>query len=192
MDSRKLDLAETITLEEGKVLADSEAEVKRSMNIIQFSAGEGRRLLGNINQSEIKNNVAYTMRKPLGVVGIITPWNFPLAIPAWKIAPALICGNTVIFKPAISTPLSAIILVEIFEEAGFEWRKPGCSMCLAMNPDKLVGDEVCASSSNRNFMGRQGSATGRTILMSPIMVAASAISGSIADAREIFELGKKI
>ena len=118
MDSRKLDLAETITLEEGKVLADSEAEVKRSMNIIQFSAGEGRRLLGNTNQSEIKNNVAYTMRKPLGVVGIITPWNFPLAIPAWKIAPALICGNTVIFKPAISTPLSAIKLVEIFEEAG--------------------------------------------------------------------------
>ena len=64
-------------------------------------------------------------------------------------------------------------------------------MCLAMNPDKLIGDEVCASSSNRNFMGRQGSATGRTILMSPIMVAASAISGSVADAREIFDLGKK-
>ena len=82
-------------------------------------------------------------------------------------------------------------LSKIFEEAGFEWRKPGCSMCLAMNPDKLIGDEVCASSSNRNFMGRQGSATGRTILMSPIMVAASAISGSVADAREIFDLGKK-
>ena len=82
-------------------------------------------------------------------------------------------------------------LSKIFEEAGFEWRKPGCSMCLAMNPDKLIGDEVCASSSNRNFMGRQGSATGRTILMSPIMVAASAISGSVADAREIFDLGEK-
>ena len=118
MDSRKLDLAETITLEEGKVLSDSEAEVKRSMNIIQFSAGEGRRLLGNTSQSENENNVSYTMRKPLGVVGIITPWNFPLAIPSWKIAPALICGNTVIFKPAFSTPLSAIKLVEIFEEAG--------------------------------------------------------------------------
>ena len=118
MDSRKLELAETITLEEGKVLSDSEAEVKRAMNIIQFSAGEGRRLLGHTNQSENENNVSYTMRKPLGVVGIITPWNFPLAIPAWKIAPALICGNTVIFKPAFSTPLSAIKLVEIFEEAG--------------------------------------------------------------------------
>ena len=79
-------------------------------------------------------------------------------------------------------------LHEIFEAAGFEWRKPGCSMCLAMNPDKLVGDEICASSSNRNFIGRQGSPTGRTILMSPIMVAAAAIEGSIADAREVFEL----
>lgn len=76
----------------------------------------------------------------------------------------------------------------IFEAAGFEWRQPGCSMCLAMNPDKLVGDEVCASSSNRNFIGRQGSPTGRTILMSPLMVAAAAIKGEVADAREVFEL----
>ena len=79
-------------------------------------------------------------------------------------------------------------LHEVFEAAGFEWRLPGCSMCLAMNPDKLVGDEVCASSSNRNFIGRQGSPTGRTILMSPIMVAAAAIEGSVADAREVFNL----
>lgn len=79
-------------------------------------------------------------------------------------------------------------LHKVFEEAGFEWRMPGCSMCLAMNPDKLVGDEVCASSSNRNFIGRQGSPTGRTILMSPIMVAAAAVEGQVADAREVFEL----
>ncbi|MEE2735389.1 MAG: 3-isopropylmalate dehydratase large subunit [Pseudomonadota bacterium] len=79
-------------------------------------------------------------------------------------------------------------LHEVFEEAGFEWRLPGCSMCLAMNPDKLVGDEVCASSSNRNFIGRQGSPKGRTILMSPIMVAAAAIEGFVADAREVFDL----
>ena len=83
-------------------------------------------------------------------------------------------------------------LDKVFEEAGFEWRKPGCSMCLAMSPDKLVGEEVCASSSNRNFMGRQGSPTGRTILMSPIMVAASAISGSVSDAREIFGLSEEV
>jgi len=75
---------------------------------------------------------------------------------------------------------------KVFQEAGFEWRAAGCSMCLAMNPDKLVGDQLCASSSNRNFKGRQGSPTGRTILMSPIMVAAAAVTGSVADAREVF------
>ena len=77
-------------------------------------------------------------------------------------------------------------LDKIFTSAGFEWRNAGCSMCLAMNPDKLIGDQLCASSSNRNFKGRQGSPTGRTILMSPLMVAAAAISGKIADSREIF------
>ncbi len=78
---------------------------------------------------------------------------------------------------------------EVFRSAGFEWREPGCSMCLAMNPDKLIGRELCASSSNRNFKGRQGSPTGRTVLMSPAMVAAAAIRGSIADAREVFTVG---
>jgi len=77
-------------------------------------------------------------------------------------------------------------LDKIFREAGFEWREAGCSMCLAMNPDKLIGDQLCASSSNRNFKGRQGSPTGRTLLMSPLMVAAAAISGGVADAREVF------
>jgi 3-isopropylmalate/(R)-2-methylmalate dehydratase large subunit len=76
-------------------------------------------------------------------------------------------------------------LDEVFRAAGFEWREPGCSMCLAMNPDKLVGDQICASSSNRNFKGRQGSPTGRTLLMSPAMVAAAAIRGEVADVREI-------
>ena len=79
-------------------------------------------------------------------------------------------------------------LDKVFDEAGFEWRGAGCSMCLAMNPDKLVGDQLCASSSNRNFKGRQGSPTGRTVLMSPVMVAAAALTGSIADAREVFAI----
>jgi 3-isopropylmalate/(R)-2-methylmalate dehydratase large subunit len=78
-------------------------------------------------------------------------------------------------------------LDQVFRDAGWEWREPGCSMCLAMNPDKLIGRELCASSSNRNFKGRQGSPTGRTILMSPVMVAAAAVSGKIADAREVFK-----
>ena len=97
---------------------------------------------------------------------------------------------------AIVVPGSQIVAVqceqeglpEIFRAAGFEWRAAGCSMCLAMNPDKLIGDQLCASSSNRNFKGRQGSPTGRTILMSPVMVAAAAIEGHIADAREVFDI----
>ena len=79
-------------------------------------------------------------------------------------------------------------LDKVFEEAGFEWRAAGCSMCLAMNPDKLVGDQLCASSSNRNFKGRQGSPVGRTVLMSPVMVCAAAVSGEITDAREVFQV----
>jgi 3-isopropylmalate/(R)-2-methylmalate dehydratase large subunit len=95
---------------------------------------------------------------------------------------------------AIAVPGSQIVgklcaelgIDRVFRDAGFEWREAGCSMCLAMNPDKLVGDQVCASSSNRNFKGRQGSPTGRTLLMSPLMVAAAAVTGSVADAREVF------
>lgn len=77
-------------------------------------------------------------------------------------------------------------LDRVFRKAGFEWRSAGCSMCLAMNPDKLIGDQLCASSSNRNFKGRQGSPTGRTMLMSPIMVAAAAVTGQVSDSREVF------
>jgi 3-isopropylmalate/(R)-2-methylmalate dehydratase large subunit len=86
---------------------------------------------------------------------------------------------------AVAEQAQAEGLPEVFRSAGFEWREPGCSMCLAMNPDKLVGRELCASSSNRNFKGRQGSPTGRTLLMSPAMVAAAAIRGAVADVREI-------
>ena len=97
---------------------------------------------------------------------------------------------------AIAVPGSQIVAVmaekeglnKVFTDAGFEWRGAGCSMCLAMNPDKLVGDQLCASSSNRNFKGRQGSPTGRTILMSPVMVAAAAVTGEVADARVVFGL----
>ena len=91
-------------------------------------------------------------------------------------------GSQVVAKIAQSLGLD-----EIFIKAGFEWRGAGCSMCLAMNPDKLIGNQLCASSSNRNFKGRQGSPTGRTLLMSPIMVAAAAVTGEVSDAREVFE-----
>ncbi len=106
-------------------------------------------------------------------------------LPGHRVAPGV---------KAIAVPGSQIValqcqqlgLDQIFRDAGFEWREAGCSMCLAMNPDKLVGDQLCASSSNRNFKGRQGSPTGRTLLMSPVMVAAAAVTGAVADAREVF------
>ena len=82
-------------------------------------------------------------------------------------------------------------LDRVFKAAGFEWRDAGCSMCLAMNPDKLVGDQLCASTSNRNFKGRQGSPTGRTVLMSPVMVAAAAVTGEVSDAREVFGVARE-
>ena len=95
---------------------------------------------------------------------------------------------------AIAVPGSTLVkeaceregIDQVFKDAGFEWRAAGCSMCLAMNPDQLVGDQLCASSSNRNFKGRQGSTTGRTVLMSPVMVVAAAVTGVVADARTIF------
>ena len=90
MGRRADEIARTITTEEGKPIGDANGEVKRAMNIIEYAAGEGRRMFGYTTPSELPNTVAYTIKRPLGVVGIITPWNFPIAIPAWKIAPALI------------------------------------------------------------------------------------------------------
>ena len=138
MRERQDDIARIITLEEGKPLADALGEVKRAMNATEYTAGEGRRLFGYTTPSEIPDTLAYTTRKPLGVVGIITPWNFPIAIPAWKLAPALICGNTVVFKPASSTPLNAVALVKVFEDAGLP---PGV-LNLITGPGALVGNTL--------------------------------------------------
>ena len=135
MRDRREEFARLITLEEGKSLPDARAEVQRSLNIIQYAAGEGRRMFGYTTPSETRDTVAYTLRRPLGVVAVITPWNFPLAIPAWKIAPALICGNAVVFKPASSTPLSAIKLTETFVEAGL----PRGVLNLVTGPGGSVG-----------------------------------------------------
>jgi 3-isopropylmalate/(R)-2-methylmalate dehydratase large subunit len=88
---------------------------------------------------------------------------------------------------SVSRAAEARGLDKVFSGAGFEWRGAGCSMCLAMNPDKLVGNQICASSSNRNFKGRQGSPTGRTLLMSPAMVAAAAVAGEVVDVRQMLE-----
>jgi 3-isopropylmalate/(R)-2-methylmalate dehydratase large subunit len=102
-----------------------------------------------------------------------------------RVHPRLRAALVVPGSQAVAQQAQAEGLAEVFRAAGFDWREPGCSMCLAMNPDKLQGREICASSSNRNFKGRQGSPTGRTLLMSPAMVAAAAIKGSVVDVREV-------
>ena len=158
MGRRSEELARTITLEEGKPLADARGEVRRAMNIIEYAAGEGRRMFGYTTPSELPNTVAYTVRRPLGVVAIITPWNFPIAIPAWKMAPALICGNTLVFKPASLTPFSAVKLVEIFEEAGLP---PGV-LNLITGPGGSVGNALVESPEVRgiSFTGSTEIGTG--------------------------------
>src|SRR5471030_1748153 len=107
-----------MTREEGKTLPESKGEVRRSINILRYFAGEGSRMAGVLAPSERDRVHMFAMRKPVGVVGLITPWNFPSAIPAWKLAPALICGNTVILKPASAAPLSAWRIVEALHQAG--------------------------------------------------------------------------
>lgn len=110
--------AAEMTREEGKTLPESKGEVRRSINIFRYFGGEGARLDGLLVPSERDRVHTFALRKPLGVVGLITPWNFPSAIPAWKLAPALICGNTVVLKPASAAPLSAWRLVEACHKAG--------------------------------------------------------------------------
>jgi aldehyde dehydrogenase (NAD+) len=118
MVERKEDLAREMTREMGKVLAETRGDVQEAIDMLYYMAGEGRRLFGEVVPSELNDKMAFSMRIPVGVVGAITPWNFPIAIPSWKIAPALICGNTIVFKPAEDTPIMSLRLLEILTEAG--------------------------------------------------------------------------
>jgi alpha-ketoglutaric semialdehyde dehydrogenase len=138
MQDQKDELARLLTREEGKALKDSLGEVQRAINILEYSAGEARRLTGETLPSELPKNFSYTMKHPLGVVGLITPWNFPIAIPIWKLAPALVCGNTVVLKPAELTPLCALRLAEIFTEAGL----PKGVLNVVLGSGESVGDEL--------------------------------------------------
>src|SRR5580698_3046432 len=116
---RKFDsVAADMTREEGKTYPEAKGEVRRAINILRYFAGEGSRMPGMLVPSERDRVHMFALRKPVGVVGLITPWNFPSAIPAWKLAPALICGNTVVLKPASAAPLSAWRIVEALHEAG--------------------------------------------------------------------------
>src|SRR5260370_18532493 len=104
--------------EMGKVVAEARCDVQEAIDMTYYMAGEGRRLFGQTTPSELPNKFAMSVRQSIGVCGMITPWNFPMAIPSWKMMPALVCGNTVVLKPAEDTPLSAYHLVQILTEAG--------------------------------------------------------------------------
>ncbi|MDQ1275864.1 MAG: alpha-ketoglutaric semialdehyde dehydrogenase, partial [Euryarchaeota archaeon] len=118
LQERKEELAVLMTEEMGKVLSETRGDVQEAIDITNYAAGEGRRMFGETTTSELKDKFCMTVLRPIGVVGMITPWNFPIAIPSWKIMPALIAGNSIVFKPASDTPLLAIKLIEILMEAG--------------------------------------------------------------------------
>lgn len=118
LHENKEELAKEITMEMGKVIGEARGDVQEAIDITEYMAGEGRRLFGFTTPSELKNKFCMTLRTQIGVCGLITPWNFPMAIPAWKMMAALICGNTIVFKPSSETPLCATRLVHILELAG--------------------------------------------------------------------------
>jgi alpha-ketoglutaric semialdehyde dehydrogenase len=115
---RKEEMSRDMTREMGKVLAETRGDVQEAIDMTYYMAGEGRRQFGQTTPSELPSKFAMCVRQPVGVCGMITPWNFPMAIPSWKIMPALVLGNTVVFKPATDTPLSAYHLVQVLNEAG--------------------------------------------------------------------------
>jgi alpha-ketoglutaric semialdehyde dehydrogenase len=116
LEERKEELSNVMTREMGKTLKESRADVQEGIDFAHFMAGEGRRAIGESIPAELPNKVYMTVRHPIGVAGLITPWNFPIAIPLWKIAPALVSGCTAVFKPAEDTPLCASLLVDLFHE----------------------------------------------------------------------------
>jgi len=118
LEARKDELAREMTREMGKIFTEAKGDVQEAIDTAYYAASEGRRLFGYTVPSELPNKFAMSIRQPIGVAGCITPWNFPLAIPSWKIFPALLCGNTVVFKPAMDTPKTAQTFVEILIEAG--------------------------------------------------------------------------
>ena len=136
----KQEMGELLTREMGKVLPEALGDVQEAIDMAMYMAGEGRRLNGLLVPSELPSKWAMAVRDPLGVVAAITPWNFPIAIPAWKMFPALICGNTVIWKPASDTPVLAARMIEIYEEAGFP---PGV-VNLITGSGGVVGDCLVA------------------------------------------------
>ena len=138
LESRVAEVARDLTREEGKTIAESTGEVRRAVDVLRYYGGEGWRLTSETIPSAARHQMLFTKREPLGVVGVITPWNFPIAIPAWKIAPALVAGNTVVFKPASVTPLTAFHLVTALSDAGL----PAGVLNLVLGVGGEVGDAL--------------------------------------------------
>ncbi|MBK9142306.1 MAG: aldehyde dehydrogenase family protein [Candidatus Melainabacteria bacterium] len=170
LEAKKEELARDMTREMGKVLKEARGDVQEAIDMAKYAAGEGRRLFGQTVPSEMRNKFAMSIRQPLGVVGVITPWNFPVAIPSWKMLPALVAGNTIVFKPATDTPYLAMRFVEILQEAGL--------------PPGVV-----------NFITGSGSEVGMPLVEDP-RVKAISITGSSYTGRKVAgrcgELMKKI
>jgi alpha-ketoglutaric semialdehyde dehydrogenase len=136
--ARSEEIAVAMSREEGKTLAEARGEVNKGINLFEFYAGEGFRLHGKTLPSEMPQTLTFTLRQPLGVVALITPWNFPFAIPAWKCAPALVTGNTVVLKPASSTPATATLLAQVLADAGL----PNGVFNLVTGPGGAVGNTL--------------------------------------------------
>jgi len=141
IDRQLEEFAVTMTREEGKILAEARAEVARARDIFQYFSGEGWRNAGEVLPSANDGQLIFTKREPLGVISIITPWNVPAAIPAWKLAPALVYGNTVVFKPSSLTPLVGVMLVKILLEAGL----PANVVNFVTGSGSIVGMELVTS-----------------------------------------------
>ncbi|HSC77595.1 MAG TPA: aldehyde dehydrogenase family protein, partial [Candidatus Acidoferrales bacterium] len=140
MRNEKDELARLMSREEGKTVGEALGEILRTVNILEYTAGEARRLTGETLPSELPKNIVYTIRQPLGVVGLITPWNFPIAVPVWKIAPALVCGNTIVWKPSELTPFTSRYVVDVFARAGV----PAGVFNMVNGAGEEVGDELVA------------------------------------------------
>ena len=152
-------LAQAMTREMGKVIAEARGDVQEGVDIAFLMAGEGRRMFGDTVPSELPDKWAMSVRQPIGIAGIITPWNFPIAIPCWKIMPALVTGNTVVFKPATDTPHCAALLVELMHEAGF----PPGTVNLVTGTGGDVGDAIVESPDVSVISFTGSSATGKRI-----------------------------
>lgn len=140
LERRKEELARAMTREMGKVLSEARGDVQEGIDMAYYMAGEGRRTFGYTTTSELPDKFAMAVRDPIGVGAIVTPWNFPMAIPTWKIFPALVCGNTLVFKPASDTPFLAMELVRVLEEAGL----PAGVLNLIFGSGQGVGDRLVA------------------------------------------------